>query len=160
MLWKLFHDKLPAKNSNKIPNELQGIILKSQLFGRAVHLIEKVPDEEITAETGAMAVAKCIYKCDPLSVVMDTFNKFNGLLQTIRGNNESFVNYESRFEAAVCRYQGSTSSLPESLVGFIMIANARLEDTQRVSVLSAVAPRSEDGETSHDNATSLLKNQI
>ena len=148
VLWKSFHGKQPATNSNKIPNELQGFILKSQRFGRAVNLIEMVPDEDITAETGAMAVAKCIYKCDPLSVIIDPFNMFNGLLQAIRGNNESFVNYESRFEASVCRYQGSTSSLPESLVGFIMIAKARLEDTQRVSVLSAVAPRFEDCETS------------
>ena len=156
LLWKSFHDKLPETNSNKIPSELQGIILKSQLFGRAVHLIEKVPDDEITAVDGAMAVAKCIYKCDPLSVVMDTFAKFNGLLQTIRGSNESFVNYESRFEAAVCRNQGATSSLPESLVGFIMITNARLEDTQRVSVLSAVAPKSDVEETSHENVSVLL----
>ena len=58
----------------------------------------------------------------------------------------------------MCRYQGSPYSLPESLVRFIMIVDARLDGTQQVSVLSTVAPRSESSETSHHNATNLFNN--
>lgn len=148
VLWKAFHDKLPAANSNKIPLDLQGIILQSQLYGRAIDICKKVSDELIQSEAGALAIAKAIYKCDPLSAITDTFSKFTSVLQTSRGSNETFRNFESRFDAAVCSYNSAAPSakLPESLVAFILIGNSDIDDNQRVSILSAVAPKQQDND--------------
>ena len=51
-LWKEFHDALPASNSNKIPSNLQGIVLKSQLFGRAQDLVSNISSEELRSAEG------------------------------------------------------------------------------------------------------------
>lgn len=89
-LWKSFHDKLPASNPNKIPPNLQGIILQSQLFGRALDLSLKLSVTEIEANDGALKVAGALFKRDALSVVTDSFQSFLGLLGTRMGENETF----------------------------------------------------------------------
>ena len=50
--WKDFHDALPKENSNKIIPELQGLILRSQLQGRALELCLKLDDKEIKSSEG------------------------------------------------------------------------------------------------------------
>ncbi len=64
-LWKAFHDKLPDNNASKIPSALQGIMLQSQLYGRALDLSKKIPDEIIQSEGGVDAIVKAAYKREP-----------------------------------------------------------------------------------------------
>ena len=45
--WVNFHNLLPDSNSNKIPANLQGVILQSQLYGRARDLCLKISSTEI-----------------------------------------------------------------------------------------------------------------
>lgn len=68
-LWRSFHDKLPANNSNKIPIELRGIMLKSQLFGRARDLCTSIPDEDIASAEGVNKIVQKLYTRDALTVV-------------------------------------------------------------------------------------------
>lgn len=90
-----------------------------------------------------MAVAKAIHKTDPLAVIADSFAKFNQLLQTARENQESLKNFESRFDAVVCRFNDTArgNNLPSSLVSFILLANSDIENCQRVPILAAAAPK-------------------
>ena len=62
-LWKKFHALLAVNNSNKIPDNLQGIMLQSQLFGRAAYLCKSVP-EDIESPNGANAIVNTVYKRD------------------------------------------------------------------------------------------------
>lgn len=141
-LWKRFHDKLPESNGNKIPASLQGFVLQSQLYGRAVDLVKKLSADEIEAEDGALKVASAMFKQDVLSIVTDTFHRFLEVLRTKQGDSESYKNYEMRFAAQVCRLNATCegSELPSALVAFLLLANSRIDAAQRVSILSAAAP--------------------
>lgn len=61
-------------------------------------------------------------------------------------DNDSLKNFEARFDATVCGYDSAapTAKLPDALVSFIMIGNAALKDSQRVSVLSAASLKPSD----------------
>ena len=101
-LWKQFHDLLPKNNSNKIPNNLQGIVLRSQLCGRALDLCKRVEESVLVSERVSMAVAEAIHKSDTLSTITENYKKFYAIMNTKRREHESFKSFESRFEAAVC----------------------------------------------------------
>ena len=143
-LWKEFHDTLPANYSSKIPANLQGIFLKSQLFGRAADIGEKVTEEELKSANGAIKLAKAVFKIDALSQVNTMSEEFSKLLSTSRGEREKMKSFESRFEAQVCRFNESSGSsiLPDALLALLLLNNANVENNQRVSVLAAVAPKS------------------
>lgn len=64
--WKRFHDLLPDKNSNKISKRLHGLILRSQLFRRALELCKKISESEIEGENGTLDIARTVHYCDPL----------------------------------------------------------------------------------------------
>lgn len=80
------------------------------------------------------------------SFVCKAYRKFNLFLQTKKKENESFKSFDSKFEAAVYSFNPAAANMPltQSLVPFILIGNANLNDKQRVSILSAVTPRSEN----------------
>lgn len=104
----------------------------------------------IQSNDGALAIAKAIHRTDPLSAVTDTFSKFSAVLHAVGGETESLKNFESRFDAAVSGYNATAPSakLPESLVAFILVGNARLSDSQRISIPSAAAPKASDSDDS------------
>ena len=77
-LWKLCHDNLPQNTSGKIPEKLQGIVLKSQLYGRARDLARSVPQDVLVSGIGSRAVVDALQKRDGLSVVNDIYTLFNG----------------------------------------------------------------------------------
>ena len=96
-LWKLFHDKLPDSNANKIPATLQGIMLKSQLFSHADALCKGLSNADITSADVAQKIVDYVYQRDALAVFSDVYQDFMNMLGTKRGNSESFKNFESRF---------------------------------------------------------------
>lgn len=81
-----------------------------------------------------MAISNVTQHIDPLSIVNKTFSKFTKLLGTVRGHNETLKNFETRFDAAASGYNSTAPSakLTESLVAFILVGNAKLNDGQRV----------------------------
>ena len=144
-LWKHFHDSLPNNNSNKIPSNLQAICLKSQLFGRAIDLCSGITNTELSSEDGVSKIVNAIYQRDGLSVVSEAYRVFNDLLDTKRGNNESMKGFELRFAASVAKFNAISEStkLAECLTALMLISNAHISDSQRVSVLAAAASASE-----------------
>lgn len=117
-------------------------MLQSNLFDRAQDLVKKVTEEEPMSEDGALKVASAIFKRDVLSIVTDTFQRFLDVLKTKQGETETFRNFETRFEAQVCRLNASCSgsTLPSALLSFLLLANSRIDSSQRVSIISAAAP--------------------
>ena len=140
-LWNAFHDKLPDSNSNKIPNVLRGIMLQSKLFGRARHLCKSISAETIQSVNGSKAIVDAIHKRDALSVVSVIYENLIDLLSKKRGANESFRNFESRFNAQVSKMNAASSSarLPQALTALKLLENTGVEDGQRVSALAAVS---------------------
>lgn len=151
-LWEAFQDTLADSNSNKVAKAARGIMLQSQLYGRARDLCKAIPDSTIRSDQGAEAIVQALYKRDPLAVVSDVFQDFLTLMNTKRNHTESFKNFESRFQAQVSRLNahGSEAKLSESLVAFALLANADVDNNQRVSVLANAAPR---GSTLSSHAT-------
>ena len=147
--WCAFHDNLPNTNPNKIPSSLQGMLLQSQLYGRARDICLKISAEDIKAADGAMKIAHAIHKSDSLAVVNDAFQKFQDLLSVSRGSSETMVNFEGRFDAALCRLNAvcKDSQLPESIVSFLALAHANIDSSQRMSILASVLPKSSSSST-------------
>lgn len=144
-LWKHFHDTLPANNNNKIPGNLQGICLKSQLFGRAIDLCSGITAEQLSGENGVDLIVNAIYKRDGLSVISEAYKIFNDLLTTKRDDSESMKGFELRYAAGVAKFNAISEStkLPECLTSLMLIANAEITDSERVSVLAAAASSSD-----------------
>ena len=138
-LWKLYHDTLPDNTSGKIPKKLQGIVLKSQLYGRARDLARSVPQEMLVSDDGSQAIVDAVHKRDGLSVVNDIYSLFNGLVSTRRHDNESFENYESRFAAKLSKFNSFADStrLCDALSAFLLLSNASVDNAQKVSILAA-----------------------
>lgn len=102
-LWKLYPDKLPNSNANKIPHNLHGVILKSKLYGIAADLCKGLSKQDLTAFHDAKEVVECVKKRDALAVISDSYQYFMTLLTTKRGNTESFKIFESRFDSQVSK---------------------------------------------------------
>ena len=146
--WSSFHDKLPDSNSNKIPQELRGIMLQSHLYGRAKDLCKDLLFEEIESEDGVEKICNTLYKKDALTAVSNAYGDFQNVLLTKQGNNETFQNFESRFAAAIAKMKSHGSMmLPESLTAFMLLVNSNIDTTQRISILSAATSHSQNSES-------------
>ena len=141
--WCAFHDKHHDSNSNKISLINRGIVLQSHLYGRAKDLCDCLEDDEIASDKGAQLIVNTVYKKDPLSVVTCVYTELQKLLSIQRGGNELFKNFESRFEAQLSKFNalGSSVSLPESMSALVLLANSRVDSSQRISILAAAAPK-------------------
>ena len=138
-LWKLYHDSLAEGTAGKIPKNLQGVVLKSQLYGRARDLARSVTQGELVSEDGSKAIVNAVFKRDGLSVVSDVYTLFNELVMTRRHENESFQNYESRFAARLSKLNSYALStrLCEALSAFLLLSNAHVDNSQKISILAA-----------------------
>jgi len=145
-LWKTYHDSLVPTNSTKIPAALQGIVLQSQLFGRAKDTVRKLAASEIASETGATKIVNALHKRDALQVVSEVFQDFISLLNFKRKGAESFKEFEQQFEALSAKFNSHSdeTKLPEALLAFMMMANANLDSNQKISVLAASTPKNSD----------------
>lgn len=140
-LWCCYHDMLPLNSTNRIAKKVRGILLKSQLFGRARDLVRSLDWSLIQSEEGAEHIVRAIHKSDPLTLLSDIFGDFNRLIVARRGESESFKGFEGRFAALVSKFNSHSvnTSLPESLTAFLLLFCARVDDTQRISILSAAS---------------------
>lgn len=143
-LWEAFHNELPANNSNKIAVNLRGIRLLSQLYGRAKSLCQNITNNVLKSDAGVKAIVDATYKRDAFAVVSEVYADFLDLLSTKRNSNESFRYFEQRFEAQVAKFNCHSSKepmLPDSLIAFVLMANANIDGNQRVSIHAAASPK-------------------
>lgn len=129
----------------------------SQLYGRAIDLAKRLSSEEIESEEGARNVANAVHKKDVLSVETDNFHRFLDVLRTKLGENESYKNFETRFDAQVYRLNATCSGaeLSPALASFLLLAISRIT-TQLVSILSAAAPTVREQANAGTNNADIL----
>ena len=139
--WKEFHDSLADTNPTKLPLNMQALVLKSQLYGQAVDLCAELSKEELKSDKGVSLIVNAVYQRDALSVISETFEGFNALLTTRRGHTETLKNFELRFSAAVTKFNSlsKTTKLPQCITALMLLSNANIDQSQRVSVLAAAA---------------------
>jgi len=137
--WKQFHDALPMAHSNKIPANVQGIILRGNLYGRAWDMAKGIPSKVISGADGARAIVKAVYPRYALEVVSEVFEDFIKLLAVVQGEGESFESYKSRFAANSARFNGHSTDfeLPEALLLFLLLANSKLSTGSRIRMLAS-----------------------
>lgn len=66
--WSVFHDTLPDCYGNKALKESHGMIIHSQLFGRAKIRGDALDDDVLSFENGVVVIVDAVYKMEPLSV--------------------------------------------------------------------------------------------
>ena len=158
-LWSAFHDELPESNANKIPEKLRGIMLVSQLFGRAKEICKKIDDSVIRSVEGPAAIVQAVYKRDALSTVSDVYRDYMDLLSLKRSSNEKFRTFESRFEAQVAKFNSNSTvcQIPEALTSFLLLANTNVDDSKRISVLAAASPTDDNTATTTEDYLKSIK---
>lgn len=88
-------------------------MLQSQLYGRARRICRKISQTDIQSASGSGAkkIVEAVFKRDALAVVSEVYQVFLSLMTTKRGNNESFRNFESRFEAKVSKFNFQSTEI-------------------------------------------------
>ncbi len=153
--WAAFHDSLTDQNSNKIQKEQRGLVLHTQLYGRAEDRTRHMTIEDLQKESAVSDIIKCVYQRDPLTVVSDVYKDLETLLNTKRAANESFKNFESRFSAQLSKFNshGDTARISESMAAMIFMNNASVDDAQRVSVLATCSKGDSASNLTSDSLT-------
>lgn len=82
VLLKYLQYSLLANNSKNIPESLQAICLKSQLFGRAIDLCSGIENTELTEGDVVSKIVNVFYERDRFSVVIEAYKVFKYLLDT------------------------------------------------------------------------------
>lgn len=117
-----------------------GLGFKSQYYDRALDLAEQVPYEILTSFVGAFAVENYVHKIDPLTAKTDAFQASVELIDCVRGQNEKFVYFVGRFEAvlSVAISKSGGLKLPSFFTTLLLLKNAKVEHSSRISIFSAV----------------------
>lgn len=139
---KEFQDSLPDVSPNKIPPQGKGIVLKSQLYGQASKQCAVVTKEQLRSKNGVNLIINAIYRRDFMSVILEAYENFSALINLRRDPAESLRTFETRYSAAVAKFNffSSTKKLLQCITSLVLLNNASIEHSQRVSALSAAAP--------------------
>ena len=140
--WVEFHDSLPGNHTTKIAKGMQGLLLKSQLYGQAADLCSALTKDQLKSNDGVSLIVNKIYQRDALSVISEAYDGFNLLLSTRRNPNENLKNFELRFAASVTKFNSlsDTTKLPQCITALMLLSNSGIDHSQRISVLAAAAP--------------------
>lgn len=138
-------------DSNKGVKRALRIMLQPQLYVNARELCNPIPDSTICLNQGADAIGKALYKKEPLAVVSDVFKDFLNILKTQRNHTESVTNCESRFQVQLSRRnaQGSVFKISEYLIALAPLANADVDNNQKICVLANADARGSSPSSNH-----------
>lgn len=137
--WSAYHDTLPDSNGNKVLKASRGMILHSQLYGRAKIRGDALEDSLLCSEGGIDAIVDAVYKMDPLSVCNGAYSDYVKLLSIRRSSTETYANYEGRFSDALTKLNSSSAfvSIHVRLAAWSLIHNANIDPSQHLGVMSA-----------------------
>lgn len=140
--WCDFQDNLPDANPNKIGKNNRGIVLRSQLYGRAKDLCKGLDSTKVASVDGVKLIVNSVYKRDALSVVTTLYDELQQLMSLRRERGESFPEYELRFAAQLARFNSLAPcvAVHDCLSALMLLANADVDSSQRISILAATSP--------------------
>lgn len=150
--WCKYHDRLPPASSNYTPKSVRGIVLKSQLFGRARDLVRSIDESLIDGDDGPQHIVDALHQRDALSVVSNVIKDFQALVGAKRNENETFKSFENRFQALTSKFHahGAELALGEPILAFLLIHAAGISDHQRISIVSSLSSNLELGVKEED----------
>lgn len=130
---------LPASNRNNRHIRLRGILLKSQLYGRAKVLCANISPSVISSDKGAHIIVAAVQKQDALFVVLEMYHNLFDLLHRKRRPPEMFRSNQTRFLAQMSKFNSHFSkiTLPEYILGWLLLYNVSATPSQSISILSA-----------------------
>lgn len=129
-------------SSNRLPISIQGLVLKFQLYGQASDLCAELTNAQLKSDDGVSLIVDNLYRHDFMSVISEAYDGFNNLLNARRAQTESLKNFETRFSAAVTKFNSlsKTTKLPQCITALMLLSNAAIDHSQRISALAAAAP--------------------
>ena len=83
----------------KVTSNLQGIVLKSQLYGQASNQCTEISKDQLKSEHGVELIISAVYLRDIMSVIAKAYDGFRVLMSTRRGVKELLKHVETRFSA-------------------------------------------------------------
>lgn len=78
---------------------------------------------------------------EPLSIISDTYFKFQEVVPTVCGRSKTFCGFEFRLEAAVSNYHTvcNNAKLTSFLLAFVLLSKAQFDGSERVSIFFSVS---------------------
>lgn len=140
--WKESLDPLPDSSPKKVSVSLQGIVLKSQLYGHAADQCTEITKEQLRSSDGVQFIVNSVYRRHYMSVISEAYEGFSALMNTRRGKMDYLKSFETRLAAAVAKFNSfsATTKLPQCTTSLMLLNKASIDHSQRVSALSAAAP--------------------
>lgn len=142
-LWVSFHNKLPDTNPNKIAAHRRGIMLKSNLYGRAKYLCAGITDDQISSSKGVEHIVHAIYRRDPISVLPAALEDLHDLFKTKQSMNETFKDFEVRIAAQVAKFNSNEihCKVSDSMAAILLLVNSAVDSSLKsIAVLKSVSP--------------------
>lgn len=139
--WCDFYDLLEDKDPNKKPPRLSGTMPWAQMLGHATDCAKKIRRATLMCEDEAKAAVAAVHSRDPLSVISTVYSDYATTVPARRSDNEKYKTFKGRFDAAVFRFRSPADDIttPEPLLAVKLVNNARMNDKQRISILTASA---------------------
>lgn len=122
--------------------QLQVIVITPQFFVQAADQCSELTREQIKSSNGVQRLFNSVYRRDFMSLISEAFDGFRTLLNTHRGQNETLKVFEAGFSAATskCNSFSTTTKFPQCIAALMLLNNANIEHSKRVSALSAASP--------------------
>lgn len=97
----------------------------SYLYGRARDICKSIGDDVINSKSGVDAIVGGFHKHDPLTVVFTVYGELMKLLSTKCNPEESFREFELRFNAQLSRFNwlASHAFLTYSISALMLLTN-------------------------------------
>lgn len=76
---KEYHESLPDASFNKVAANVQGIVLKSELYDEAADLCSELTNEQQKGDNGVQVIVDAVYQRDFLSVVSEAYDGLHKL---------------------------------------------------------------------------------
>ena len=134
LLWKEITDLKPEKIGITIALALP----EECSFGKNIRssVIENVPQDNLKAAEGHQAVLEYLDEILGKDLVVDKFDRFKEFLNCKKAGDQSMDDFITTFDNKVSRLVASGQKIDNSLITFMMLANANLERMELSLIMS------------------------
>ena len=164
-LWK--KEVLLWKKITEIKPEKVGITLALALpeectFGKNIRssVIENVTDEQMGGAEGHLAVLNYLDEILGKDLVVDKFDRFKEFLNCKKTGDQSMDDFITTFDNKVSRLIASGQKIDNSLITFMMLANANLERMELSLIMSRLNFEKEGEAKLYDLAKKQMRQSL
>lgn len=132
---------IPSGNSNLIGQYFRGIILQSQLYGRASVFFRAINNELIASSEGQLAIFARSTNATHFSLCLTSkTTSTNYKIHAVVPPNRSKI--KLLFSVTIARFNpnGDSVRFLESMTTMLLLSNANVDSSYRISIHAAAAP--------------------